>query len=176
MSKPSAHRLGLVVIVAFLLTVAVIFGQTPAPAPKPATPTSLVGTFANPAEVASHDGKLKAVVVLNDADRTVPNGGKKHLRYFQGWDYETPNVTAPANVSTFTPGPTLRARVGEKVELMFLNTVDDDNFAYTFVTDKQSATSSRTASTDPARPISTSMDSTPLPTPSATMSSSRSCR
>jgi FtsP/CotA-like multicopper oxidase with cupredoxin domain len=138
MSKPSAHRLGIVVIVAFLLTVAVIFGQTPAPAPTPATPTTVIGTFVNPAEVASHDGKLKAVVLLNDADRNVPNGGKKHLRYFQGWDYETPTVTAPANVSTFTPGPTLRARVGEKVELMFLNTVDDDNFAYTFVTDKQS--------------------------------------
>jgi FtsP/CotA-like multicopper oxidase with cupredoxin domain len=137
MTKPSAGRLGIAVLVAFLVTVAVILGQTPAPAPTPVA-TTTVATFANPAEVASHDGKLKAVMLMNDADRTVPNSGKKHLRYFQGWDSHTPNVTAPVSVPTFSPGPTLRARVGEKVEIMFLNTVDDANFSYTFVTDKQS--------------------------------------
>jgi FtsP/CotA-like multicopper oxidase with cupredoxin domain len=107
------------------------------------TATTLISTsalaqsapqFANPAEVVRHpDGKLQAVVMLSDADRIVPGLGKKHLRYFQGWDPTKPNVKAPADVSTFSPGPTLRARVGDRVEIMFINTIDDANFPYTRV-------------------------------------------
>jgi FtsP/CotA-like multicopper oxidase with cupredoxin domain len=90
--------------------------------------------FQNPAEVAAKDHKLKAVMLLSDGDRAVPNGGTKHLRYFQGWSFDDPSVKSPPDVSKFSPGPTLRARVGDKVEILFLNTVDDANFPYTFVT------------------------------------------
>jgi len=90
-------------------------------------------TLTNPAEVASKGGKLRAVVKLGDADRNVPGLGVKHLRFFQGWDPAKPAVKAPADVSQFSPGPTLRARVGDKVEIMFLNTIDDAKFPYTRV-------------------------------------------
>ena len=119
------------------LTAVCCVAQTPAPAPAPApapVPVVVADTFKNPAEVGARDHKLKAVMLLSDADRAVPGSGTKHLRYFQGWDFDNPSVKAPADVSVFSPGPTLRARVGDKVEILFLNTVDDANFPYTFVT------------------------------------------
>jgi FtsP/CotA-like multicopper oxidase with cupredoxin domain len=118
--------------------------QTPAPAPAPAptpTPTATSPAFQNPSEVSSHDGKLQAVMMLGDAMRVVPGGvvGNVRLRFFQGWPFQggaTPKAggKSPAQVDTYSPGPTLRARVGEKVEIMFLNTVDDSHFPYSFVT------------------------------------------
>lgn len=111
---------------------------TPAPAPAPCPPAP---AFVNPEGVSSKDGKLRAVVMLADADRAVPNGAATaepctttlHLRYFQGWNPDTPSVRAPSKVSAFSPGPTLRAKVGDKVEIMFLNAVDDSKFSYTRV-------------------------------------------
>src|ERR1043166_9936884 len=91
-------------------------------------------TFVNPGGVEAKDHKLKAVVLLGDADRNVPVVGTKHLRFFQGWDQSTPDKKAPADPAVFTPGPTLRARIGDRVDIMFLNAIDDSHFAYTFVT------------------------------------------
>ena len=92
--------------------------------------------FQNPAEVVRHaDGTFQAVMVMGDADRNIPSIGTKHLRYFQGWDPATPNAKAPASLANVAPGPTLRMRVGDKAEIMFLNTVDDSKFQYTFVTE-----------------------------------------
>jgi FtsP/CotA-like multicopper oxidase with cupredoxin domain len=108
----------------------------PAPAPPPIVAAAAVTPFANPAEVSAKNNLLRAVMLMADDDRTVPGGGTKHLRYFQGWDFDNPAVKAPASVKAFSPGPTLRARVGDKVEILFLNKVNDDNFAYTFVTAK----------------------------------------
>ncbi len=94
------------------------------------------GAFANPPELVHQKGHLKAVIQLGDADRAVPNGNSRtHLRMFQGWPYvggastviPTP-VPPAANVA---PGPTLRSRVGGRVDVMFLNKVDDGNFHYT---------------------------------------------
>lgn len=123
---------------AFLLA-APIVAQTTPPAPPPCPPPP---AFANPAGVSSKDGTLQAVMMLSDADRAVPNANAtlppctttQHLRYYMGWNPLTPNVTAPVSASTYAPGPTLRAKVGDKVEIMFLNAVNDANFSYTFVT------------------------------------------
>lgn len=90
--------------------------------------------FANPAEITRRDGKLQAVINLGDTDRNVPGLGTKHLRYFQGWDPAKPAVKAPASLTNVAPGPTLRARVGDRVQIMLLNTIDDANFQYTRVT------------------------------------------
>jgi FtsP/CotA-like multicopper oxidase with cupredoxin domain len=88
-----------------------------------------------PEEIASTNGKLRAVIVMRDTDTQVPNVGKRHLRYFQGWklpdDASALAIPEPPASRTFTPGPTLRARVGEKVEIMFFNEVNEKNFAYT---------------------------------------------
>ena len=56
---------------------------------------------------------------FSDTDRAVPNVGKVHLRFFQGWDAKgwdgtQPAVKVPANASLFSPGPTLRANAGDK--------------------------------------------------------------
>ena len=91
-------------------------------------------TFVNPAGVEAKDHHLKAVVLLGDTGRKVPKAGEMHLRFFQGWDQADPKTKAPADVSIFAPGPTLRARIGDKVEIMFLNAIDDSAFPYTFVT------------------------------------------
>jgi FtsP/CotA-like multicopper oxidase with cupredoxin domain len=92
-------------------------------------------TLIEPEEIASANGKLRAVVALRDADTQVPNVGKRHLRYFQGWklpdDISQLNIPAPPATRNFVPGPTLRARVGETVQLMFFNEVDERNFEYT---------------------------------------------
>src|SRR6516164_1005169 len=50
--------------------------------------------FANPAGVASKNGKLRAVMELNsEVQRSVPNVAQKiRLRYFQGWDIDNPSV------------------------------------------------------------------------------------
>lgn len=105
-----------------LFIVSTAFAQTPTP-------------FANPAEITRKaDGKLQAVINAGDADRNVPGLGTKHLRYFQGWDPTKPKVKAPADLTNAAPGPTLRARVGDRVQIMFLNTINDANFQYTRVT------------------------------------------
>ena len=119
MNPKISTRLAAVAVVALLAT--------------PMTP-AFAQTFANPAELSAKSHTLKIVMQMSDADRTVPDGGTKHLRYFQGWQFDDPATKAPATVTAFTPGPTLRARVGDKVEILFLNTVDDANFPYTFVT------------------------------------------
>ena len=91
-------------------------------------------TFSNPGEVRVDDPK-GSVILLKDADRTAPAPvGKVHLRYFQGWNLATPAVKYPADASTFTPGPTMRAKVGSKVALVFINAINDKNFSYTRVT------------------------------------------
>ena len=88
-----------------------------------------------PDEIGPANGKLRAVIVARDGDTQVPNVGKRHLRYFQGWklpdDPSQFKLPAPPATRNFTPGPTLRARVGDIVQIMFFNQVDEKNFAYT---------------------------------------------
>jgi FtsP/CotA-like multicopper oxidase with cupredoxin domain len=69
---------------------------------------------------------LNGVVELSGG----PSGGQTR-RHFQGWDLYDPNSKGVINVSQFGPGPTLRARVGGRVNLMFLNRVDNLQFPQT---------------------------------------------
>jgi FtsP/CotA-like multicopper oxidase with cupredoxin domain len=94
--------------------------------------------FANPVEVRSRAGekRLRMVMQLADGTYTIPNVGSETLRQFRGWDASQP---APSlSNDPISPGPTLRARLGDMVEISFLNKIDDTNkskFPYSFVTD-----------------------------------------
>ena len=107
--------------------------------PSPAEAQIPAGApFANPAGIASKNGKLRAVMELNsEIQRSVPNvANKVRLRYFQGWDIDNPSVKAPdlSKSDAVTPGPTLRAKLGDQVQIAFFNRVDDKLFPYTFDT------------------------------------------
>lgn len=98
--------------------------------------------FANPSEVSSaNTKKLRAVVQLSADRYLIPNVGAGNLRQFRGWDPTKPTPTpTPKPVASppplpVSPGPTLRARLGDQVQISFLNQIDDSKFDYTFVTD-----------------------------------------
>jgi FtsP/CotA-like multicopper oxidase with cupredoxin domain len=116
------NQAGAFAVLALLLAAPAVRAQSTSPA------------FANPEELRDANGKLRAVIILGDADRLVPNLGTKHVRYFQGYvppaAGKTP-VMAPSNLANISPGPTLRAHVGDKVEISFINKVNDANFQYT---------------------------------------------
>src|SRR6266446_4496237 len=83
--------------------------------------------FANPSEVRYRAGenRLRAVMELNSGNYTIPNVGTATLRQLRGWD---PAQGAPPLKTDIGPGPTLRARLGDKVEISFLNKIDDRQF------------------------------------------------
>lgn len=89
--------------------------------------------FLNPPEIVRRGtGILRAVMQMADANREVPNlHTSVPLRYFQGWD---PGARSPekkpkdADIHLFSPGPTLRAHLGDRVEITFLNKVNRFNF------------------------------------------------
>jgi FtsP/CotA-like multicopper oxidase with cupredoxin domain len=113
---PNATRIVPVIVFSILLPVA----------------ASAQGAFANPPEIVHKDGHLKAVMQLGDAERAVPNGNSHtRLRMFQGWPLDDRNAKPAPDAANVAPGPTLRGRVGGRVDVMFLNKVDDANFHYT---------------------------------------------
>lgn len=69
---------------------------------------------------------LNGVVELSGG----PSGGQTR-RYFQGWDLYDQSARGVIDVSQFGPGPTLRAKVGGRVNLMFMNRVDNLQFPET---------------------------------------------
>ena len=91
--------------------------------------------FANPNEVRYRpaENRLRMVMQLISGSYSLPNAGTANLRQFRGWDaaQPAPNLTN----DSISPGPTMRARLGDKVEISFLNKIDDSKFPYTFVTD-----------------------------------------
>lgn len=82
------------------------------------------------------DDPKGSVILLSDADRGTlgPTLGTQHLRFYQGWTLSSPNTKVPADPSVFSPGPTMRARVGKQVSILFLNRINDKNFSYSRVT------------------------------------------
>jgi FtsP/CotA-like multicopper oxidase with cupredoxin domain len=89
--------------------------------------------FANPSEVRYRDKEkvLRAVMELSSGKYVIPNVGTESLRQFRGWDPARP---APAPTTDIRTGPTLRARLGDRVEISFLNKIDDTAFPYSFDT------------------------------------------
>lgn len=111
----------------------------------------------NPGEIVGSGGFLRGLIDLgvearsvtyyqpSTVQKTPPAAGgyvcvKPTLRAYQGyqgWSLDPKNrVTV---VGTSGPGPTLRAKVGDKVELIFLNRVDRAKFNQTSLTSIKSA-------------------------------------
>lgn len=86
-------------------------------------------------EIRSENGKLRATIKLVDGTRTMwgyTNDNRcatQNLRFFEGFNpaHPQPWPNGPEPV----PGPTLRARVGDLVEITFLNQININNFAST---------------------------------------------
>ena len=74
--------------------------------------------------------KLRAVLQIKNGLRTIPGTGTgRMLRYFEGYNpSDRKPVPAPGGIG---PGPTLRARVGDSVEITFLNTANISDFQQT---------------------------------------------
>jgi FtsP/CotA-like multicopper oxidase with cupredoxin domain len=99
-------------------------------------------------EIVSNGGFLRGLIDLGVEARNVTyyqaNGGyvcfKPTLRAYQGyqgWSLDPKNRVTTSGVSA--PGPTLRAKVGDKVELIFLNRVDRAKFNQSALTSIKSA-------------------------------------
>ena len=97
----------------------------------------------NPSEIRyrANEKRMRGVMLMMSGKYMIPNVGTATLRQYRGWDpmtTPTPDLTSEA----ISPGPTLRARLGDTVELSFLNKIDDRQFAYTFDTNSQPGRSS----------------------------------
>lgn len=87
-------------------------------------------------EITHKDGKLRAVITVLSEERMVPwkrdqPDRKAPIRYFEGKNADGEVVWPPAIRTGPLPGPTLRGRVGDQVEITFLNHVDVADFAQT---------------------------------------------
>jgi len=80
-----------------------------------------------------NNGKLQGTIILSDEKRQLAGGAtgtpcdNVQLRYFKGHSLAEPNKPWPSTGDVL-PGPTLRARVGDLVQLAFLNQVNPSNF------------------------------------------------
>ena len=111
--------------------------------------------------------KLKAVLMLSDENRSMWVRGpsskpgrclQQRLRYLKGWNVTDWNAVDPPpskEVSTGEPipGPTLRARIGDLIQISFRNQVDTKNFPITLDRgDCDEATGTAQVPEDPAKP------------------------
>ena len=130
----------IVFVLRFSLTAAPA-GQAPKPAPAPPAPTTNCqpgqDLIAIP-EIKSVDKRLRAELELTSGKRTLWGSVgdtrcvQQDIRYFTGRSLLTPGKNDPAfSRGEPIPGPTLRARVGDLIEVRFLNHVDPLNFANT---------------------------------------------
>lgn len=96
-------------------------------------------------EIKSQNGKLQGVIILSDEQRALAGSATgtpcnwQHIRFFKGFSALQPNKTWPST-GDIIPGPTLRARVGDLVEITFLNQVDQANFPKTLDQGEQGKT------------------------------------
>jgi FtsP/CotA-like multicopper oxidase with cupredoxin domain len=98
--------------------------------------------FANPNEIRYRpaEKRLRGVMLMMSGKYSIPNVGTATLRQYRGWDAAQPAPNLASD--TISPGPTLRARLGDSVEISFLNKIDDSLFAYTFDTNSTPGRSS----------------------------------
>lgn len=122
---------------------------TPTPTPNPC-PTAMIGQPLNPVpEIASTGGKLKGTLVLGSeqewmAFRVPPSAPSdssrsqclpQYVRTFREFGAKPTMASVPygpyskAPLPLPRPGPTLRARVGDLVQLTFLNQINVSDFA-----------------------------------------------
>jgi FtsP/CotA-like multicopper oxidase with cupredoxin domain len=103
----------------------------------------------NPGEIVRDaSGFLRGVINLHVEKRSITyyqgNGGyvcfQPTLRAYEGYQGWTLDPAKKVTINgTSGPGPTLRARVGDTIELMFLNRVDQAQFQATSLTSVKSA-------------------------------------
>ena len=93
--------------------------------------------FANPKEIPSRAGekRLRAVIELIDGKYSIPNipGNPPALRQFRGWDAAQSQPSPAPDGTSAAPGPTLRVKLGDQVQIAFLNKVNEQNFFYSQV-------------------------------------------
>lgn len=102
---------------------------------RPAVAEVDITPFANPPQIRSRPGekRLRAIMEMINGDLSVPGLKNDQYRQFRGRDAAEP---APGLGTSVSPGPTLRARLGDQVQIAFLNKVNRDDFPYTYVTAK----------------------------------------
>src|SRR3982751_5627212 len=81
----------------------------------------------------SATGTLRGVIkVLSEQNRTYPTSGggqgQSPMRYLSGYDVSNPAKVWPPKMGVPNPGPTLRARVGDRVQITLLNHVNTNDF------------------------------------------------
>jgi FtsP/CotA-like multicopper oxidase with cupredoxin domain len=119
----------------FLSGALAISGVALSGVPQPALGQSGSGEAQRIGEIVSQNRRLRAVIAIRNGNRTFPAGSTpgsasrtRMLRYFEGKD-SAGNMWPPANrLGELLPGPTLRARVGDQVEITFLNHVKVEDF------------------------------------------------
>lgn len=123
---------------AILIAAAALLGLQPGGIPIARAQNLGSPAFANPNEIDDHpsEKRLVGVIEMTDATLQIPNTGTETLRLFTGWD-PTKSSNGPALGPGVAPGPTLRAHVGDLIEISFFNKVDDSKFPYTFDTNSK---------------------------------------
>ena len=141
-------------IVFLLLHVLAVSGQTPSPSPSPANPcpTALLpGHTLIPVPViaaSDQDHKLRGTIILSDEQEWMPSRvpasaptdssrsqcQPQYVRMFREYGAQPTMASAPygpysrGQYALPRPGPTLRARVGDLVQLTFINQINTLHF------------------------------------------------
>jgi FtsP/CotA-like multicopper oxidase with cupredoxin domain len=121
------------------ITAALVAQALPGAAQTP--PPCLVPAYANPAtEIVSNGGVLRGTVNLTEQFIALPQPRDTNctprpsqmVRIFQGYqglvDPPMPPPNQPPVLKPVAPGPTLRAKLGDIVQLSFINQVNQNNF------------------------------------------------
>ena len=123
------QRIGLIAIVLFLLLPQAMHAQV-----NPCQPGNPLVTM--PQIERGADGVLRGKLILADEQRKLWQQGCNSiwLRFFGSPDAKYPPGAVQPTPGEPTPGPTLRAQVGDWVELTFLNHINTGHFSKTLDT------------------------------------------
>src|SRR4029077_17842013 len=137
-------RAGCIALIVFFLLLV-----RPMEAQQPTDPACKAGrALVNMPEIESSGvktktpGVLRGTLILADEQRRMWGQGtdasctSRWLRYFYSPDAKYPPGAVQPNRGEPTPGPTLRARVGDWIELAFLNHIDTGHFSFSEDTGK----------------------------------------
>ncbi len=127
--KSLAFPLGIIIFAMLMLFLSLGIQSTSAQSDSP--------PFRNPPEVSRRDKekRLRAIIKMVNKKFSIPNVSvNDEYRQFRGWDADEEEADVGTEVG---PGPTLRARLGDQVQIAFLNKVNTKRFPYTEVTGKE---------------------------------------
>ncbi len=101
---------------------------------------SAAPAFTPVGEITSQDGKLQAVIKVVNGRRQAPGfpaSDPPMLRYFAGYNPVKPDQKWPVDPTQASPGPTLRAEIGDIVNITLLNQVKVQDFGGSMDTGEQ---------------------------------------